>query len=196
MPTYEITTEDVEYLRHGDRALVARLYKPKGDGPFPAVVDLHGGAWTSGDLTGTQGLDQSSGEERVCRRLAEFPPCGRWISDLADRHQLRYPLGQGACARPQDPARPGRHRRPVERRAPRDAGGDAAERYAICFGAVAGRVARGRCDGARGRDVMAGDQPAVALSQCPEAGEGTESAGLLDRHEGKARPVLGAPKPR
>src|SRR3984893_16530412 len=59
MPTYEITKEDVEYLRHGDKALTARLYKPKGDGPFPAVVDLHGGAWTSGDLAGTQGLDET-----------------------------------------------------------------------------------------------------------------------------------------
>src|SRR5207248_10492158 len=57
--THEFTTEDVEYLRHGDTRLIARLYKPKGDGPFPAVIDLHGGAWTSGDLTGTQGLDQT-----------------------------------------------------------------------------------------------------------------------------------------
>src|SRR5882724_10004784 len=59
MPTYEITKEDVEYLRHGDKALIARLYKPQGEGPFPAVVDLHGGAWNSGDLTGTQGLDET-----------------------------------------------------------------------------------------------------------------------------------------
>ena len=36
--TYEFTTEDVEYLRHGDKPLIARLYKPKGDGPFPAVI--------------------------------------------------------------------------------------------------------------------------------------------------------------
>src|SRR5207237_10874743 len=57
--TYEITTEDVEYLRHGDKRLIARLYKPKGDGPFPAVIDLHGGAWNTGDLAGTQGLDET-----------------------------------------------------------------------------------------------------------------------------------------
>ena len=43
--TYEFTTEDIEYLRHGDKALKLRLYKPRGAGPFPAVVDLHGGAW-------------------------------------------------------------------------------------------------------------------------------------------------------
>jgi acetyl esterase/lipase len=59
MAEYQIKTEDVEYLRHGDRKLVARLYKPEGAGPFPAVVDLHGGAWNNGDLTGTQGLDES-----------------------------------------------------------------------------------------------------------------------------------------
>jgi len=48
--TFEYTTEDVEYLRHGDRGFMARLYKPHGDGPFPAVVELHGGAWCNGDL--------------------------------------------------------------------------------------------------------------------------------------------------
>ncbi len=45
---YEFTTEDIEYLRHGDKALKLRLYKPRGDGPFPVVVDLHGGAWGKG----------------------------------------------------------------------------------------------------------------------------------------------------
>ena len=56
---HQFTTEDVEYLRHGDTRLIARLYKPQGAGPFAAVIDLHGGAWTSGDLTGTQGLDET-----------------------------------------------------------------------------------------------------------------------------------------
>jgi acetyl esterase/lipase len=49
-----ITTEDIEYLRHGDRALKLRLFRPEGAGPFPAVIDLHGGAWTKGDLTECQ----------------------------------------------------------------------------------------------------------------------------------------------
>src|ERR1043165_6944204 len=55
---YEFTTEDVEYLRHGDRALKLRLYKPKGAGPFPAVVDLHGGAWGKGSLEECRGRDE------------------------------------------------------------------------------------------------------------------------------------------
>ena len=37
--------EDVEYLRHGDKPLLARVHKPRGDGPFPALVECHGGAW-------------------------------------------------------------------------------------------------------------------------------------------------------
>ena len=48
--TYEFTTRDVEYLRHGDRRMMARLFVPQGKGPFPAIVELHGGAWCNGDL--------------------------------------------------------------------------------------------------------------------------------------------------
>jgi acetyl esterase len=48
-PTYEVITEDIEYLRVGDVSLPAGLYRPRGAGPFPAVVGVHGGAWTTGD---------------------------------------------------------------------------------------------------------------------------------------------------
>jgi acetyl esterase len=43
--THEFDMQDVEYLRHGDKPLLARVFKPRGEGPFPCVVDLHGGAW-------------------------------------------------------------------------------------------------------------------------------------------------------
>jgi acetyl esterase/lipase len=72
MPNYEITTEDVEYLRHGDRKLIARLYKPNRAGRFAAVVDLHGGAWTSGDLTGTRGLDETLTKNGFVAASLEF----------------------------------------------------------------------------------------------------------------------------
>src|SRR4029078_11975685 len=41
--THEFDVQDIEYLRHGDKPLLAKVYKPRGDGPFPALVDLHGG---------------------------------------------------------------------------------------------------------------------------------------------------------
>src|ERR1700744_1264057 len=48
-PTYEVTAEDIEFGRAGDTVLLARLYRPKGASNFPAIVDVHGGAWTGGD---------------------------------------------------------------------------------------------------------------------------------------------------
>lgn len=57
--TFEISTEDVEYLRHGDKPLMLRLYKPAGAGPFPACVDLHGGAWAKGNLNECKDRDEA-----------------------------------------------------------------------------------------------------------------------------------------
>ena len=49
--THEFDVEDVEYLRHGDKPLLARVFKPRGEGPFPALVECHGGAWCLSDRT-------------------------------------------------------------------------------------------------------------------------------------------------
>ena len=46
---YDLRIEDIEYLRHGDHGLLARLYQPRGAGPFPAIVEVHGGAWVNSD---------------------------------------------------------------------------------------------------------------------------------------------------
>ena len=33
--TYEVKIEDVEYLRHGDKPFLARLFRPQGERTFP-----------------------------------------------------------------------------------------------------------------------------------------------------------------
>lgn len=51
-PRYAVESRDIEYCRHGGKPLLARLYRPVGaPGARPAVVDVHGGAWTSADRT-------------------------------------------------------------------------------------------------------------------------------------------------
>jgi acetyl esterase len=40
---------DMVYQRQGEREFLARVYQPDGSGPFPTVVDVHGGAWHIGD---------------------------------------------------------------------------------------------------------------------------------------------------
>ncbi len=47
--TADYDVEDIEYLRHGDKPLLARVFKPRGQGPFPALVEAHGGAWCMSD---------------------------------------------------------------------------------------------------------------------------------------------------
>jgi acetyl esterase/lipase len=46
---YEFTTRDVEYRRVDGEPLLATVFQPQGPGPFPAILNLHGGAWNNGD---------------------------------------------------------------------------------------------------------------------------------------------------
>lgn len=55
---YDVTVEDIEFHRVDGAPLLARIYRPRGEGPFPAVVDVHGGAWTSGDRMQNQDIDR------------------------------------------------------------------------------------------------------------------------------------------
>ena len=186
MATYEYTTQDVEYLRHGDRKFMARLFKPQGKGPFPAIIEVHGGAWCNGDLNECQIYAEGFARAGLAVAAIDFRHAERRLSDVACRHQLCDPLGEGACVGTEHARRPGRHRRAVERRASRHAGGDAAERSALCGDPVAVIGTRGGCDGARGGDAVAGDQPAVALSPCVEGARFGQSAGLGRQHSAAA----------
>src|SRR4030095_10270164 len=41
------------------RQLMARIYQPEGKGPFPVVLDLHGGAWNNKDRTANEPMDRA-----------------------------------------------------------------------------------------------------------------------------------------
>jgi acetyl esterase len=41
------------------RQLLARVYAPKGAGPFPTLLDLHGGAWTRKDRFANEPMDRA-----------------------------------------------------------------------------------------------------------------------------------------
>lgn len=83
---YEIDVEDVEYLRHGDQALLARIYKPRGAGPFPLVIDLHGGAWNKKDRTSDAGTDEPLAKSGVVVVALDFrmPPRAKYPASLQD----------------------------------------------------------------------------------------------------------------
>ncbi len=50
--TYEVEISDVEYRRADGVSWLARVCRPKGSGPFPALLYVHGGQWSRGDRVG------------------------------------------------------------------------------------------------------------------------------------------------
>ena len=42
---FDYTVADFNYIEHADGPQRLRLFMPVGTGPFPLVVDVHGGAW-------------------------------------------------------------------------------------------------------------------------------------------------------
>ena len=56
---YDVDVRDVEYQHQAGKAWLARIYHPKGTGPFPTIVDVHGGASHNGNRTNSAGVDQA-----------------------------------------------------------------------------------------------------------------------------------------
>jgi acetyl esterase len=42
---------DVEYLQVDGKTFQATVYQPEGSGPFPVILDVHGGAWVREDVS-------------------------------------------------------------------------------------------------------------------------------------------------
>jgi acetyl esterase/lipase len=63
---FDITVGEVELRRNSaGRMLMARVYQPKGAGPFPTVLDLHGGAWNAKDRRAEEPMDRAIAESGV-----------------------------------------------------------------------------------------------------------------------------------
>ena len=55
---FDIKIWDEEYRRNAQRPLLARVYQPQGIGPFPVLLDLHGGAWNNKDRLANTTMDE------------------------------------------------------------------------------------------------------------------------------------------
>jgi acetyl esterase/lipase len=57
---FDVTVSEVEIRRNpAGRMLMARIYQPNGAGPFPTVLDLHGGAWNAKDRRAEEPMDRA-----------------------------------------------------------------------------------------------------------------------------------------
>jgi acetyl esterase len=174
----DVVIEDVEYQRIGGEPLLARLYRPKdrvgGAGPFPAVVGVHGGAWTSGDRNNNQAIDQALAAVGVVVLALDFrlAPQASYPASVADvnygvrwlkAHAAEFasrPDWVGAVAgssgahqmllsalRPRDP-------RYAAATAPEVAGIDADISYMVACWPIADPLARYRMAVARGNERL------------------------------------------
>ena len=63
---FGLKISEVEYRRNkAGRHLIARIYEPEGKGPFPTVLDLHGGAWNAKDRKAEEPMDRAIAESGV-----------------------------------------------------------------------------------------------------------------------------------
>ena len=64
----EITVHESEY----QSGLVVRIYQPEGAGPFPGLVDVHGGVWTNGDRSANEVMDRALAESGMVVAAVDF----------------------------------------------------------------------------------------------------------------------------
>jgi acetyl esterase/lipase len=81
-----VRVEDVEYQRQGGRALLARLYRPAGAGPYPAALQVHGGAWVHKDRIDNDFMARALAESGILVASLDFrmPPEAGYPASLAD----------------------------------------------------------------------------------------------------------------
>lgn len=96
-------TYDVVYAERGDEKLLADIYVPEGEGPFPGVLVVHGGAWVMGNRLQLGNVSRKlsrSGYSAVAinyrlaptnRFPAQIEDCKtavRWMRTNADKYKI------------------------------------------------------------------------------------------------------------
>jgi len=83
---FEVDERDVEYQSLAGKPWLVRIYQPKGTGPFPTIVDVHGGAWHNGDRTNNAGIDRALAANGILVAAVEFrqPPEAGYPASICD----------------------------------------------------------------------------------------------------------------
>ena len=84
---YEITVWEEDFRQIPPRMLRARICQPVGKGPFPVLLDLHGGAWTFKDRTANVAMAEAMARSGILTvsidlRLAGEAPYPASVQDV------------------------------------------------------------------------------------------------------------------
>jgi acetyl esterase/lipase len=85
---YEIIVADHQCPRPDGSILLIRVAQPQGDGPFPAVVDVHGGGWHMGDRNQNAVIDDTLARNGIVAVAPEFrqAPDHKYPVGISDIH--------------------------------------------------------------------------------------------------------------
>jgi acetyl esterase/lipase len=85
--SFELRVSEVDLRRTAaGRQLMARIYQPQGPGPFPTILDLHGGAWRRKDRRAEEPMDRALAASGILvvaidLRLSEEAPYPASVQD-------------------------------------------------------------------------------------------------------------------
>ena len=97
--THQFDVEEVEYLKHGDKPLIARIFKPRGEGPFPLMVSLHGGAWCRETRMADEKIHENLAKAGIAVISLDFrmPPDASYPGSMQDiNYGIRWAKGRAA----------------------------------------------------------------------------------------------------
>jgi acetyl esterase len=95
----ELREYDVVYRRDRDTTWLARVYAPADGGPFPALLDVHGGAWSGGTRLANVSLDRALAATGMVVVAIDFRlgPEHPYPASIADVHYaVRWLKGRAA----------------------------------------------------------------------------------------------------
>jgi acetyl esterase/lipase len=83
---HDVLVEDLEYGKVDGAPLLARLYRPRGATGFPAIVDVHGGAWVANDRTQNAVINQAIAAAGTAVLALDFrlAPASPYPASIAD----------------------------------------------------------------------------------------------------------------
>ena len=69
---YDIEVSEQIYRKGPDGEWPVRIYRPQGDGPFPVLLDVHGGAWSTGSYLNNEDVDRTLAASGMVVAAIEF----------------------------------------------------------------------------------------------------------------------------
>jgi acetyl esterase/lipase len=97
--SFNVDIEEVEFLRHRETPYLARVFRPRGTGPFPAVVEAHGGAWCEGNRANNDSINREVAKGGIVVAALDFrnPPVATYPGSVADvNYGVRWLKSQAA----------------------------------------------------------------------------------------------------